>query len=134
MTILRCIAVKKYFSDNILGRSGVIGSDGTGRTIYYIGSFKSWIFRIAHREGLRMLKRERRHGSVASSQEHEACQEIADSAPLAEDIVVHHEQFQRLETALKHLNDAGRKTNENNSYYDDRRDNHVRTFRSFNLC
>ena len=34
----------------------------------------------------------------------------------------------------KTLNTPGRKTNENNSYYDDRRDNHVRTFRSFNLC
>lgn len=72
------------------------------------GSFKSWIFRIAHREGLRMLKRERRHSMAAPLPKDDVYQDIADSAPLPEDIVVHHEQLQRLETALERLNDAER--------------------------
>lgn len=71
------------------------------------GQFKSWIFTIAHREGLRMLKKEKRHGMTASSpndeERHE--REIADPSPRPEDILMHQEQVRGLEQALDHLTD-----------------------------
>jgi RNA polymerase sigma-70 factor (ECF subfamily) len=71
------------------------------------GQFKSWIFTIAHREGLRMLKKEKRYGMIASSpnveEYHE--RELADPSPRPEDILVHQEQVRGLERALAHLTD-----------------------------
>lgn len=73
------------------------------------GSFKSWIFQIAHREGLRMLKKERQgqHGILALHGENGEFHkdEIADSSPLPTELLMHQEQLQRLEKALDQLND-----------------------------
>ncbi len=70
-------------------------------------SFKSWLFRIAHREGLRMLKKERRHGMTARSvaDDGQMSDDIADPSPLPTEILMHREQVQRLESALQSLND-----------------------------
>ncbi len=71
------------------------------------GSFKSWIFRIAHREGLRMLKREKRHGMTAANPDTDgqAEREVADPSPSPSEILMQQEQARRLERALEHLTD-----------------------------
>ena len=66
------------------------------------GQFKSWIFTIAHREGLRMLRKETRHGKTLDSPNERdfATCNVADPSPLATELVIRQENAQRLEQAL----------------------------------
>jgi RNA polymerase sigma-70 factor (ECF subfamily) len=72
------------------------------------GSFKTWLFQIAHREGLRMMEKERRRGLVARSatdDDEQKTYAIADPSPLPTEILMHQEQVQHLESALNCLSD-----------------------------
>lgn len=66
------------------------------------GLFKSWMFTIAHREGLRVLKKEKRE-LLSSDDEEKRIPELADPSPLAADILMHQENARRVEQALEHL-------------------------------
>ncbi len=72
------------------------------------GLFKSWVFQIAHREGLRVLKREKRHSMIAASSEAEEHteREIPDPSPLPTEVLMHQEKTRCIERALEHLTGA----------------------------
>ena len=72
------------------------------------GLFKSWIFTIAHREGLRILKKEKRHFMTTSSPDDEERKvpEFADPSPLPADILIHRENARKVERALGRLTEC----------------------------
>lgn len=72
------------------------------------GMFKSWLFKIAHREGLRVLKKERQHRILRNSpngpEKDET--ELIDPAPLPAERLMEQEQARRVEHALDALTEA----------------------------
>lgn len=78
------------------------------RTYREKGLFKSWILKIAHREGLRILRKEKRHlmtAQVPDDEDHKE-REITDPSPLPADILLHKERARCLEHALETLTEG----------------------------
>ncbi|MCP4349327.1 MAG: RNA polymerase sigma factor [Desulfobacterales bacterium] len=69
------------------------------------GSFKSWLFKIAYREGLRVLKKEKKYVFWQKRQDdagYETPEPLADD-PLPDDALLIKEQQKQLESALEKL-------------------------------
>lgn len=74
------------------------------------GSFKSWIFKIAYREGLRVIEREKKHRWKADGNRLDGDDppEPVDPSPLSGELLFNHERIQLLEKGLRKLTEEER--------------------------
>ena len=72
------------------------------------GRFHSWLFTIAHREGLRMLRKRKRAPLSVSQFEDQRCLDLPDPAPLPSQRVMEKQELEHLEYALRKLSDSER--------------------------